>query len=149
MIKLKTKILNLSSVNGYSVLLFILIPFVYASVGMESFQVKKEYLNKQLIGHAILEIIVKHIHECARECFSLALCKSIDYYRGRCKLNDADSLSVTASEFENQTGAIFSDIGDWPNVSKLLLLLLLLQCSSVNKTTKSTCRNLNLNREYV
>lgn len=91
---------------------------VIASVGTGQFQIKKEYTNKCLVGHVILEISVNNIHDCARECFLLALCKSMNYYRGRCTMNDADSQSATSSDFVSKAGAIFSDIEDWPNVSR-------------------------------
>jgi hypothetical protein len=96
----------------YLVLLLIPLSCVFANV-----QIKKEHLNKHLTGHTIMEISVNHHHECARECFTLSACKSLDYYKGACKLNDADSLSVTLNEFEVKNGAIFTDISDWPIVS--------------------------------
>ncbi|XP_060576051.1 ficolin-1-like [Ruditapes philippinarum] len=41
------------------------------------------------------------------------MCKSMDYFHGTCKLNDADSKNVHLGEFQVKPGAIFSDVSDW------------------------------------
>ncbi|XP_045215550.2 fibrinogen alpha-2 chain-like [Mercenaria mercenaria] len=91
---------------------------MFACVRAESckaFRIKKEHLNKRLIGHEITELMVKGHHECVRECFYLSMCKSTDYFKGECKLNDADSKSAETTEFENKPGAVYSDITEWPS----------------------------------
>ncbi|XP_060553736.1 fibrinogen-like protein A [Ruditapes philippinarum] len=83
----------------------------------ESFELNKEHLNKALIGHSVLKINGSSHHECARNCMSVTICKSIDYDRKErtCKLNDVESSSVDLLEFETKIGSIFSDISEWPS----------------------------------
>ena len=86
----------------------------------ESFNLNKDNLDQTLTGHSVLEINDMSHHECARTCLSFAICKSIDYNRidQRCKLNDVDRSSTDPLEFSTKKGSIFSDISEWPSVSK-------------------------------
>jgi hypothetical protein len=77
---------------------------------------KSEFLNKRLNKHYIVELKVQNLHMCARECFYVSMCKSMDYFHGSCKLNDADSKSVSQGEFQDKPGSIFSGVSDWPHV---------------------------------
>jgi hypothetical protein len=90
-----------------------------------SFEASKDNLNKALIGHSVLVVNDKNHHDCARTCMSMSVCKSFDFDRNEhvCKLNDVDKSSVNPSEFETKRGSIFSDISEWPSVSKLYLNL--------------------------
>ncbi|XP_045181542.2 uncharacterized protein LOC123540516 [Mercenaria mercenaria] len=82
----------------------------------KKFQLNKDNFNKRLRGHGLYEMIVPGHHDCVRNCLYLSVCKSIDFYRKdkTCKLNDVNSTQVTNSDFEQQNGAIFSDITVWP-----------------------------------
>jgi hypothetical protein len=81
------------------------------------FKIKAEYLNKRLNGHTIVELEVQNLHMCAREFISISMCKSMAYFHGKRKLNDADRKSVLLEDFEDKLGAIFCDISDWKFVS--------------------------------
>jgi hypothetical protein len=85
----------------------------------EQFKPGKDNFNKALIGHSVLTMNNTNHHDCARDCMSMSVCKSIDFDRkeNRCKLNDVDRSSVDPAEFETKSGSIFSDIKEWPGVS--------------------------------
>ena len=88
----------------------------------EQFQISKDNLDKTLVGHSVANISDINHHDCVRRCMSLTICKSINYDRIQrlCQLNDVDKSSVDLSEFKNKKGSIFSDISEWPGVSKEL-----------------------------
>jgi hypothetical protein len=88
----------------------------FANDCVKPFQMKSEFLNKRLNKHYIVELKVQNLHMCARECFYVSMCKSMDYFHGSCKLYDADSKSVSQGEFQHKPGSIFSDVSDWPHV---------------------------------
>jgi hypothetical protein len=90
-----------------------------------SFEISKDNINKALNGHSVLEVNDKNHHDCARTCMAWSVCKSIDFDRNEhvCKLNDVDQSSVDPSDFKTKKGSIFSDISEWPSVSKVSLLI--------------------------
>jgi hypothetical protein len=92
---------------------FVWLTCAFADDCSKSFQIKKEFFNKRLNGHSIVEINVQNQHMCVRECIYISMCKSMDYFHGTCKLNDADSKNVHLGEFQVKPGSIFSDVSDW------------------------------------
>lgn len=91
----------------------------------QSFQIKRENLNRRLVSCTFLEETVLNHHDCARACFRFGgKCKSINYNKKskKCELNAEVRDSVQESEFEVNEEYIFSDITDWPKVSSILLL---------------------------
>ncbi|KAL4234740.1 hypothetical protein ACF0H5_006382 [Mactra antiquata] len=77
---------------------------------------KKEYLNKELIGYDLVATIVPSLHDCYRLCKSLAVCKSLSYCKecGWCTLNYVDSSQVTSADFVAGKGVLFTDMNEWP-----------------------------------
>jgi hypothetical protein len=95
------------------------IMFIGISSAQSDFILKNEYLNRRYSGSGISEIIGLDHHGCVKECMSFSMCKSVDYVRPSrtCKLNNVSSSEISSSSLEIVTGAIFSDISDWPSVS--------------------------------
>ena len=86
-------------------------------------QTGKSNVNVRLSGQQILVMNNTSLHDCVRECLSLAHCKSFNYgqVNSVCELNDADSTDASVDLFQAANRYIYSDIAAWPKVRKVLI----------------------------
>lgn len=85
----------------------------------QSFQMKAEHLNRQLVGYKLFDITDVTHHKCVTECMFIGACVSVNFITcsRTCELNSVGSVEVdNPSDFVEAPGTIFSDISEWPQV---------------------------------
>lgn len=111
-----------SRISFFSVIVLAFIFKIVNSQQVSNFALNKKYFGQRLVGHDILTSTESSIGICARKCFQLTHCLSINFntVSGECDYKSITLNEHTKYSVVQDANYIFSDIQSWPKVSSFI-----------------------------